>query len=97
MPGLRRYEIVGRTFFVTSVTFNRLPVLEGNEKMLLDTFHNITNRYSYDLIAWVIMPNHFHLILHTDNVSLSLILQRIKSSFSLTYNSVNNRKNRSIW
>ncbi|MFH0883645.1 MAG: transposase [bacterium] len=39
-------------------------------------------RYAFKLYAWVVMPNHIHLLLHPLDTPLSTILRGIKRPFS---------------
>jgi len=47
--------------------------------------------------AWVILPDHFHLIIDPLAHSLSSIMQRIKLSFSAAYNKQFGLKSGRVW
>jgi putative transposase len=74
-----------RTFFVTSNTDGKRPLLQSHRMagLLLDVFQ--TNRKLGRLLLheFVIMPDHFHLLLTpTPHNSLERALQFIKGGFS---------------
>ncbi|MGA7886256.1 MAG: transposase [Acidobacteriaceae bacterium] len=63
MTGLAPQEI--RTFFVTSVTANRRRVFQtdANAQLLLSVLNNDRAKARYQLHAFVLMPDHIHLLL----------------------------------
>ena len=74
-----------RTFFVTSVSNGRRPALrpEKMARLLIDVFAENRSLSRFLLHEFVIMPDHFHLILTpAENVSLEKALQYIKGGFS---------------
>jgi REP element-mobilizing transposase RayT len=74
-----------RTFFITSVTHGRCPILQ-TEKMallLLDVLMENRNKRRFLLHEFVIMRDHFHVILTpSEDVSLEKAVQFIKGGFS---------------
>jgi putative transposase len=85
MSNLRRYDSCGKPYFITSVTHNRLPILSGNETTLLQSINDSQPRYSCTSIAWIILPDHFHLIIDINESDISQIMHYIKQSFSIKY------------
>jgi putative transposase len=74
-----------RTFFVTFVTAGRRPVfqVERNATLLIDLFASDRSRGRYQLHAWVILPDHIHLLLTPGpEVPLERAIQFIKGGFS---------------
>ena len=74
-----------RTFFVTSNTLGQRPFLQSDRmaRLLLDVLQ--TNRKLERLLLheFVIMPNHFHLLLTPAvHVSLEKVMQYVKGGFS---------------
>ena len=75
-----RYKILNKNgiFFVTSTIVNWIPVFtdENYFNLLIDTlkFYQVNNKLI--IYAYVLMENHFHLIISNDNVSK--IMQSIK-------------------
>jgi putative transposase len=74
-----------RTFFVTSVTASHHPVLQTarTSSLLLDVLQQNRKQKRFLLHEFVIMPDHFHLLLTpAPDVSLEKCLQYIKGGFS---------------
>jgi putative transposase len=74
-----------RTFFTTSVTANRRRIFqtERNAELLLRTLQDNRQKGRFQLHAYVIMPDHIHLLLTpAENVSLEKAMQYIKGGFS---------------
>ncbi|HLJ76959.1 MAG TPA: transposase [Acidobacteriaceae bacterium] len=74
-----------RTFFVTAVAANRRRLFQtdANANLLLDLFKDDRAKGRYQLHAFVLMPDHIHvLITPAENVSLEKAMQFIKGGFS---------------
>jgi putative transposase len=74
-----------RTFFTTSVTFERRQVLQTDRmcNLLLDVFRDNRSQGRFMLHEFVIMRNHFHLILTPAyDIPLEKAMQFIKGGFS---------------
>jgi putative transposase len=50
--------------------------------LLHDALLKFTARLDYEMIAWVIMPDHVHLLINPKRQNLSAVIQRIKMSFA---------------
>src|SRR6516165_8912679 len=74
-----------RTFFVTAVTWQR-PALfraETMARLFLDTLASYRDQGRFLLHEFVLMPDHFHLLLTpAPEVSLEKALQLLKGGFS---------------
>ena len=74
-----------RTFFITAVTANRrrLFQIESNAELLLNLFNEDRVKDRYQLHAFVIMPDHIHLLITpAPDISIEKALQYIKGGFS---------------
>src|SRR5580700_4981462 len=74
-----------RTFFVTSTTAGRRPLLQSDRMagLLVDVLAENRRKRRFLLHEFVIMPNHFHLLLTpAAEVPLEKALQLIKGGFS---------------
>ena len=74
-----------RTFFVTSVTWQRRPLFRSERaaRLFLDTLYTYRERGIFQLYEFVLMPDHFHLLVAPKNrVSLEKSMQFIKGGFS---------------
>ena len=61
MPKHIPYE-PGQTYFITSNIWKRQPVFveKANVLLLLADFIFYRQKFGYQILAWVIMPDHFH-------------------------------------
>ena len=74
-----------RTFFITAVAANRRRVFQtdANVNLLLQLFHDDRAKGRYQLHAFVLMPDHIHLLITpAANVSIEKAMQFIKGGFS---------------
>ncbi len=74
-----------RTFFVTSTTAGRRALLQSDRmaQLLLDVLAENRRKRRFLLHEFVIMPNHFHLLLTpAAEIPLEKALQFIKGGFS---------------
>jgi len=82
MSKLLRYYSEGNIYFVTVVTNKRENLLIKHH----DLFWNSVDKYKvelrYSLLAHVVLPDHFHLIIDPKENDLSSIIQKVKLSFS---------------
>ena len=85
MSKLRRYPAMGRPYFITAVTHLRRPILVVNADLLHTAFDVAKERTPHDLFAWVIMPDHLHLLLDAGQIEISRIMQTLKMSFASNY------------
>ena len=77
-----------RTFFVTSVTWERRPVLRSEHaaKLFLDTLFSYRDRGFFQLYEFVVMPDHIHLMLAPKaTLALERVMQFIKDGYSHRY------------
>jgi putative transposase len=74
-----------RTYFITAVTAQRRNLFQvtRNSELLLQTIHHYRSQGKFLLHAYVIMPDHFHIIVTpASDVSLEKAVQFIKGGFS---------------
>jgi putative transposase len=81
MSILRRYHRKGNIYFITNVTFERKPILIDHIDLLWNVFNKVKNKVTFDIMAWVILPDHFHVVIDPKQHDISNIMQRIKMSF----------------
>jgi putative transposase len=85
MSNLRRYNLPDYSYFVTNVTFERGPVLVDNADLFTAALDSVGSKVKFDVAAWVLIPDHFHMIVNPGDCDLSGLMQRIKQSFSMNY------------
>ncbi len=85
MSNLRRYYTPGNLYFVTHVTIDRMPILVQNADLLMIAFERALQRFDVEMLAWVILPDHLHLIVDPKMHDLSKVMKIIKQDFGLQY------------
>ena len=72
------------TYFVTAATHNRrrLFQLPANAQLFLDTLQHYRRERHYLLHAFVVMPDHVHLLLTPQAITIERSMQLIKGGFS---------------
>jgi putative transposase len=72
------------TFFVSTQTLNRrrLFQVDANCQLLFDTLQHYRREGHYKLHAFVIMPDHIHLLLTPQEISIERAMMLIKGGFS---------------
>jgi REP-associated tyrosine transposase len=74
-----------RTFFVTSVTWERRNLFRSDRaaRLFLDTLYSYRDRGIFQLYEFVLMPDHFHLLLAPKStIALERAMQFIKGGYS---------------
>jgi len=72
------------TFFVTSRTYSsrRVFEVESNAELFLETLQHYRREGHYKLHAFVVMPDHIHLLLTPLDRSVERVMGLIKGGFS---------------
>ena len=97
MTNLRRYDLGGRPIFTTHVTYRRRAILVENHDLLLESLEQTRQRVPFDLLAWVVLPDHMHLLVDARGSDVSGIMRRIKLSFSTSLRGRNTMRRGRIW
>jgi putative transposase len=71
------------TFFITA-TYNRRRFfqVEANALLMIDTLQHYRREGNYKLHAFVVMPDHIHLLLTPETITLERAIGLIKGGFS---------------
>jgi putative transposase len=72
------------TFFVTAITYNRRRMFQvpRNAEMFIETLQRYRAAGGFRLHAFVVMPDHVHLLLTTNGKTISQVMNLIKGGFS---------------
>lgn len=72
------------TFFVTSATFQRRRLFQvaANAVLLLEVLQQYRREGHYRLHAFVVMPDHMHLLLTPQGIAIERVVGMIKGCFS---------------
>ena len=89
MPNFRRYYIPNAIVFITGVTRDRFPYFAAanNVNLLFDTMRRVQAIHPFRLLAYVVLPDHFHWLMRVDDPSgnFSIAMHSIKRNFTLNY------------
>jgi putative transposase len=85
MSNLRRYDSNGKPYFITNITYQRKPIIIDNIDLLWRAVENVKLKRNFKLLAWVILPDHFHFLIDSKNDPISATIHDFKLSFSSHY------------
>lgn len=83
-----RIEVQGGWFHVTSRGQNRDRIFRdiGDAINFTERLAELPERFGVEVHAYVMMPNHYHLLLHTPNGGLSKAVQWLNTGYSIWWN-----------
>jgi REP element-mobilizing transposase RayT len=84
----RRYFAPGHLQFITTSTYRRVPVFLNPAycQLFVDALRAVRSKIDFLLIGWVLMPDHFHVLVQPGlNQSTSNIVKEVKqrSAFAI--------------
>lgn len=83
---LRRIEHPGHGRYLTFSCYRRLPLLSNDriKDALVQRLSHVKTQMNFRLYAWVVMPEHVHLLLQTASPALTVeeILNTLKARFA---------------
>ena len=85
---------------ITASTYQNRPVLASPESKQLagDLLQTLINEFGFRLKAWVILNNHYHLLLKSKRgVDLPLFIRRYHGRISFDLNRKENVRDRQVW
>jgi len=85
---IRRAYAPGEVYFITCVTTNRRPVLEGKAERspIRETLRNVRMHHPFEMRAYALMPDHIHLLLQVPGTTdISRIIHSLKRNYTLNY------------
>jgi putative transposase len=83
--------------FLTHVTIDRKPILVRHFDLLWNATEVVRREVPFDLIAWVVLPDHMHLLLNPGASDVSKLMKRIKLSFSTNYRRHHGLREGRVW
>ena len=89
----------GYAYFITTNTVNNSSIFKDDDccKALLNDFNYYRQKLGFFIYAYVIMPTHFHWIIHpNERASVSVIMKKIKGHSAFTINKMLDHKG-SFW
>jgi putative transposase len=95
MPDYRRYYIPNSIIFITCVTYERKPYLhdEENLRVFWDTVHHVQILHEFELLAYGIMPDHFHWLIKMPEGQpiFSQVIHSVKRNFTAGWKITHNQ------
>ena len=86
MPwGLKRFYGSGDLHFITCSCYRRRPLLASTWRcdLFLQVLEEVRQRYSFVVVAYVVMPEHFHLLISEPEIGTpSVLIQAVKIGFA---------------
>ena len=79
-----RIELPGATYHVTSRGDRREPIFEDDEdrRILLAILGDALERSDASMLAYCLMGNHYHFVLHTRRANLSRLMRHVNGVFT---------------
>ncbi len=97
MKTLKRYHRHSDICFITNVTYERSPILIEHIELYEKALANTKSNTPFEIIAWVILPDHHHFIIDPYKENVSRIMQRIKMSFASLYRKAHGMRSGRVW
>jgi putative transposase len=97
MTNIRRFFRENDIVFLTHVTYQRNPILVKHSGLLLEAIHKIENEFDCEIFAWVVLPDHFHILIDARGNDLSLLMRKLKLSFSANYRKTAGLRSGRVW
>jgi len=95
------YFLSKATYMVTAGTFQKELFMRADKakSCLLTLLRGAIDRYKWELIAWVILANHYHMLLKAPDTASSLpwLLKKLHSSSAIELNKLARCPGRKVW
>jgi putative transposase len=88
MPRQARLDALGVLQHVIARGIEQRDIFSDRDdyQFFVDRLDRLLNDTGMDCYAWVLMPNHFHLLLRTGPIPLSTFMRRLLTAYSVHYN-----------
>ncbi len=83
-----RIEFPGAVYHVTSRGDRREPIYRDDDDRLahLDVIAHAMDRFDAQVLAYCLMGNHYHLVLHTRGANLSRLMRHVNGVYTQAFN-----------
>jgi putative transposase len=83
-----RIELAGGHYHVMNRGNNRQDIFlsDKDRKVFVQTLADSCEIYDVKLIAYVLMTNHYHLLVHTARANLSEFMRRFQVTYTVRFN-----------
>ena len=88
-----RIEFPGAVYHVTSRGDRREPIFvdDRDRHDFLDVVAQALSRFDAQILAYCLMGNHYHFVLHTRRANLSLLMRHINGVYTQAFNRQHNK------
>src|SRR5258707_581902 len=90
-----------RQFIISAACFDHAPVIGKSLERMTDFeswLLELCEKFSSDLYAWCLLPNHYHMLLKTDRVKdLRREIGKVHGRSSFQWNGEDNARGRQVW
>lgn len=88
-----RIEFPGAVYHVTARGDRREPIFVDDEDRhaLLEVLAQALSRFDAEALAYCLMGNHYHFVLHTRQANLSLLMRHVNGVYTQSYNRRHNK------
>ncbi|MBN1898516.1 MAG: transposase [Spirochaetes bacterium] len=88
MPRQPRLEVLGNLYHVLNRGNNKKEIFlnDHDYSYFLKCINSTMKKYPFILNAFVLMPNHFHMLIETTSYKLSEIIKSVLTKYSLFFN-----------
>jgi putative transposase len=94
---LLRYYALGQTYFVTTVTHERRPILVEHADLFKEALRILRAKLRVEVSAFVLLPDHFHAIVRPDESDPCAWMRRLKLLFASRYLQRLNARRGKVW
>ena len=88
-------------YMITSSTYKKEHLINTNARLdfLLNLIFQISKELNWELLAWAILINHYHIMIHTKEKENNIknFIHRIHSKSAYQWNKEDNTKSRKVW
>jgi putative transposase len=97
MSKLLRHYSGGNIYFITTITRRRSKILVEYHDLFWDSLLKFKKTIDFDIVAYVILPDHVHLIIDPRGGNPSDIMMRVKFSFSKKVRFESSQHSNAVW
>ena len=95
------YFVPNSLYMVTAATLHKQRLFDTHEKLaiLREALFETVQMYNWELHAWALFANHYHIILQSpeDGSSLRRLIQRLHSKTAIAINALDDAPARKVW
>jgi putative transposase len=86
-------------YLITAACYAHRPIMSSEERRheLITTMLERAPEYAVEVSAWVILPNHYHLLLRASIDSIARFLKRVNGSTANKWNKDDRVSGRQVW